>query len=220
MAIRPYTDIQTERVGDRYRERNTIHTGSAINGNVHFNGLQCDEEAVVVDYDRFSDEVSYGLSDIYQDAVQRYRDEFGDFDADTVKDHELAKCVYESVTENMAYDREYTDRIASKHDGETLSLQEFYVDVGRGVCRHMALATAAVLERMHEAGVLEGTGIINRNLDPDHDGHMWAEYVESTGRRLVLDPAQGTAGGPNPDTGTWDYHPDMRVDDLNPELLE
>lgn len=78
---------------------------------------------------------------------------------------------------------------------------------GVGVCRHMALPIAGLLEMDVERGLLEGTTRFRRLIHPDRDrGHAWAYFENSRGDAFILDPAQGYCGrqGDRP-LGGWPY---------------
>lgn len=224
MSERPYTQIQENRVGDEYYKRPVIHTGTKIDERVHYLGLAKDEDAIVVDFDKYKDreEIEYSLEDVFEEALERCREEHGD--PEEVDGYKIAEKVYNVVNENMEYDKDYVEGVIENYPNRKVDLQSFFLDEGKGVCRHMALSVACVLERMHEDGLVEGTGIINENT-VDDNGHMWAEYVEvgksrGEGQRFIIDPAQNYTGGPgHREERGWDYQPKLGPEDLNPEAL-
>jgi hypothetical protein len=64
------------------------------------------------------------------------------------------------------------------------------------VCKHDALATAALLEMFKEEGIIRGTPRVNRNQGSviingrKMEGeHAWCRYTNSAGEVIILDPA-------------------------------
>lgn len=280
------TDVQAEKVGDTYKGRRTINSGSEVDGGVYV--VDNRQEAIVVDFDTYKDAADPGLDDLYRRALDRYREmreestgidedeqqvwnqlSFrSDVDEQQVPGKEnvldgklMARAVYGVVEEEMDYDtnaveddkigyvdlkylQTATTRIQQPGGGSTepdevdvdkLDLQSVYIqedeDPGEAVCRHMGLAAAAILERMHKNGLIQGTGVIHQeiNYDPqtgEPAGHLWAEYVElsdddrASVDRTIVDPAQHYCGDPSddPTRKRWYSGPDADKDVL-PELL-
>jgi len=211
-----WTWIQEEEVGEEYGERHTINTGSRIDGRVY--AVDPRMEATVVDYFKHGEGFGTRLHNLYREAIERVGDH------EEANNLEIAKSVFHTVNDHFEYNKDYADDISDQYpvneSDQRISLQGFYVQEGKGVCRHMALTTAVILEKMHEFGVIDGTGIVNQNADKE-GGHMWAEYVEKDpDRRYILDIAQDHHGGPQNSNSTWDYHPEMKLDELGVELLE
>lgn len=77
---------------------------------------------------------------------------------------------------------------------------------GKGVCRHQALLTGYLLERLASEGKVSGKVSVQRNAIPGVGAHAWASYVNSRGAEYVIDPTQGYIGllDEAPDDG-WIY---------------
>lgn len=218
MADRLYTTIQKEQVGDFYQGRPVINTGTEIDGGVYiYDPENSDMEAPVIDIDEYGSGPGTRIPELYGDVTRSVIADNGSLEE--TDGHEFASAVFDAVCAQMEYDMSHTEDIMEHHGTRKVDIQGNYVAEGKGVCRHMALVSAAIMERAYRDGVVDGTGIINENLDGKGNGHMWAEYVEESGKRYVVDPAQNYEGGPDPNAN-WDYHPQMSVKEIGPELLE
>lgn len=227
---RHYTMLIKEKYGDTFQGRPVINTGDEIDGGVLLAGSKAKYgEATVVDWEKYRSSTDNNLQSVFKSSVslaekkciQKTGEKMSPRD---IPNKLLIESVYKEVNELMTYDLEFTEKVISGeiHGEEVtakkVSLQDTYMDNRRGICRHFGLIIAVVLERMHHAGVLKGTGIVNRNFS-DGDGHLWAEYVEADGRRVIMDAAQNYFGDPNGDGRDWNYNHEMSVSDLKPEAL-
>ncbi len=70
-------------------------------------------------------------------------------------------------------------------DREFTYLNE-YLSEGVGVCKHFALASAALLELLRMDGLINGHGYVRRQVT-EHGGHAWCTYVNSGGDEFVID---------------------------------
>ena len=92
----------------------------------------------------------------------------------------------------------------------------YYLDYGKGVCRHMALATAWMGGELARNGILEGkaTAEVNQRKK-DNAAHEWARYTAKDGTVYILDPAQQYFGRLDESLerhGSWEYfRPGERV---------
>ncbi len=90
--------------------------------------------------------------------------------------------------------------------------------IGGGVCRHQALLTAYLLERLSEEKLVGGKVSVDRNYVPGKGGHAWVRYENSVGDVFILDPAQNYIGRldeMSEERDRWFYE---RPEDTNPGL--
>lgn len=86
--------------------------------------------------------------------------------------------------------------VGSTRDGFPIENFEF-VKAGTGVCRHMALATGALLEMAADLGLLKGAAAYHRSHVVANDnptGHAWTRFTDQAGNRWVLDVANRYCG--------------------------
>ena len=133
--------------------------------------------------------------------MERHRENFGIENG--VEKRYILKDVFDEVSKKIKYDGNYGDELIRQYDGKKILIGPFIIDEGRGVCRHQALVTAAVLEKMTDEKLLGGKARINRNLHPQMGGHAWAEYRTSIGEVAILDVAQKYFG--YIEGGLWEY---------------
>jgi hypothetical protein len=162
-------------------------------------------EAIVVDWrHEGSRRGSVSLATLYDAAVERATVE-GRF-----RKSLALKAVYNTVNEH------FLDRSVAGIERVNQSLGagpdrkvhiDCYIAARTGVCRHMALACAAILERMVESQLLAGQVSQDRNSIPGKGAHAWCRYTSSTGAVVILDPMQGFFGTLEESryTALWDY---------------
>ena len=95
---------------------------------------------------------------------------------------------------------------------EKVPLDDF-IRYGTGVCRHMALACAALLEILNNEGIVSGSASVDRN-STFQGGHGWCRYVNSFGIVSILDITLGFKGtlAESVQQGRWPYtRPEDRV---------
>lgn len=82
----------------------------------------------------------------------------------------------------------YNDQIGKEQGAKEESL-EFFAENG-GVCRHQAVAGVAILQRMREEGLIQGSfGVMIGNTDGGrYANHAWVEYTDQLGGKWVMDP--------------------------------
>lgn len=169
-------------------------------------------EAIVVDYDR---EQEY-YDRIVDSALDRALKPDGTPDKGLI-----LESVFNVATELMPYSLDGVDKVNKDlniADYQKVSLLA-YVDSNVGVCRHQALLVTAMLEILHNRGIVKGTASIDRNIqwpeEGDPGGHAWVRYTNGSGQVYILDVAQGFIGtleqSQNRESG-WNY--------LRPEEIE
>lgn len=110
---------------------------------------------------------------------------------------DMIKAIYETVSESMKYDlkfvNDFSDTLESDHKKVNL---EVYLGEGKGVCRHMALATqwlgARMLEKHKNLAMFKDanfTSPVNQR-NSDNAAHEWVRYTNSQGKVYIIDPAQ------------------------------
>ncbi len=118
----------------------------------------------------------------------------------------LIKMVYDSISKIM-YDGGWADRMvemAKLEPNKTFLLGPNVIVPNRGVCRHMGLLCAAVIERLIKEGIEAGDegypkGAVYYVRDSKEGvengpGHGWAVYRMTSGELVVLDVAQRNFG--------------------------
>lgn len=111
----------------------------------------------------------------------------------------MLRKTYELVTKHLPYNEQEVIRInreGSFTNDQKVSLGA-YINKG-GICRHQALLTGYLLEKMVQDGKLPGKVSIDRNSIPNQGGHAWVRYEEpgkpNTNTVSIIDPAQGYVG--------------------------
>ncbi len=169
-----------------------------IDGHVDIRSWQAGDEATVVDSKKYP--VHYDrLSGVFLQKISGTQWQYGE---DMLP--KTLKAVFDSVSESMAYDLPFVDKISadmrtktSEHRKVDLSV---YLAAGKGVCRHMALAAAWLGGEMEGRGFLPAGGKLTAEVNQSTKGngaHEWARYTAPNGEVYILDPAQkffGTLG--------------------------
>ena len=60
-----------------------------------------------------------------------------------------------------------------------------------GVCRHMALTCAVLMEKAVKEGYLEGKVSVDRNSIRGVGAHAWCRYTNSAGTAVIMDAMHG-----------------------------
>lgn len=78
---------------------------------------------------------------------------------------------------------------------------------GAGICQQEALFSAAMTERMIDAGILDGkTAVLRNHVYADGSVHRWQIYEPRDGGLTVIDPGQGIKKpAVHVDAHDWDY---------------
>jgi hypothetical protein len=201
-----YTQRFRAEYGDTYRGRKIIGRDMDVRGGVFYGKFRESSEAIVVDPDNHPDI----YWDYFKSACDRARDESGE-----VVGSSVLGAVFDTVRANMRYSKKgvsYVRRELGPADGQKIELGVF-MDAGVGVCRHQALACAALLEDFKDAGYIHGHVSIDRShrWDPDNDkdrgGHAWVRYTTEDDNAYILDVAQNYFGPAEEGTeeARWNY---------------
>ena len=187
----------------RFRGREMIHHDSPIAGRVCVGSFG--REAIVVDW-RHEGRPGRGasLATLYDSAVERATVE-GRF-----RKSLALRAVYDTVNEHFI-DRSSTgvERLNQSvgAGSDTKVHLDCYISRKTGVCRHIALTCAAILEHMIDNGLLAGRVSNDRNSIADQGAHAWCRYTSSTGTVFILDVMQKFFGTLEESTrlAAWDY---------------
>lgn len=178
------------------REIITRHT-YPIDGKVDIRSWVGGAEAIVVDskkypeaYDRLYAKMVGVLGSFYRTQPQ---------DADPLRN--TLGAIFETVRQTINYDKEYVDKysdeLAQKAPTHRKVELSEYLNKGKGVCRHMALAEVWLGGAMEERGLLPKGGIFTAEVNQSTKGwgaHEWARYTAPNGEVYILDVAQNFFG--------------------------
>ncbi|MBU0547371.1 MAG: hypothetical protein KKH57_01240, partial [Candidatus Omnitrophica bacterium] len=139
-------------------------------------GRSSTRETILVDWDR-----DVHLQSLYTKILKDAGVEEGQILSGEVKG-ELIERVFDSIKKNVPYNKKAFSK--EELNGEDVLIGETIARNG-GVCRHMGILQAAILERMMQTGLLKGNVFYVRG-----NGHGWAVYRNSVGEFAVLDAAQ------------------------------
>lgn len=191
-----YTIFAESQYGDTYGGRRLIGRDEDVRGGVYYGTYS--GEAIVVDPEKYPDEYDR----YYNIAVDK-----ATIDG-KVERSKVLKAVFDTVTSEMEYSQSGVDGILqdvadrdgtpSFDDGKKLELSLF-MEAGVGVCRHQALACAALLERFKDEGYIRGAISVDRNErvgvpGQEDGGHAWVRYTSKDGLVQILDVARGYYG--------------------------
>ncbi len=199
-----------------FQNRPVISRDREINGGIYLGSAG--HEAAVVD-----DEKDSELKNVYQKLMERLNIKAAEYGE--IKNHILRE-VWGLVREVMPYNSDWVDQIQQKYPEphQKIYLSVFLIhhdnsgEYGGGVCRHQALLTAYLLERLCKDGFLGGTVSVDRNVIKGEGGHAWVRYTNSVGKVFILDPAQEYIGpllDMNENSKRWFYE---RPEDIDPSL--
>jgi hypothetical protein len=113
---------------------------------------------------------------------------------------EVAKIIGDTVGQKMEYDLKYVDELSeyiAKNRPEDRKINlSVYLAGGKGVCRHMGLASAWLGGELVKAGLLDGKITTQVNQSTKGNGaHEWARYTpKNGGEPIIIDVAQGFTG--------------------------
>ena len=190
-----------------FQGRPIIGRDRKINGGVYLGAGE--REAVVVD-----DKKDQAIGRVFQELIKRRRE--AEARGRGFKDGILEE-VWRLVGQVIPYSDQQVENIVSRLPGpdSKVYLSSF---IGGGVCRHQALLTGYLLERLSEAGLVGGKVSIDRNHVLGEGGHAWVRYTNSDGDVFILDSAQQYIGRLDemPDKrDRWFYE---RPEDTNPKF--
>jgi len=167
-----------------YQGRRLIERDSPIDKGVYLGKHQ--REAIVVDSEKYPE-----LKRLYGIAEPRTRgvDSKGN---KVFYRNKVLGAVYDTVMENMKYDNDGVEKIVDEfnvgNDGK-IALDVF-LQRKKGVCRHMGLTSAALLEMFKKNGYIRGKVSVDRNQEEDGGRHVWCRYTCNNGEVVILDVAQ------------------------------
>lgn len=168
--------------------RPIIGSDTHINNGVYLGGSR--REAIVIDDQKYPKELDFAYNSVIDSIYQSIEDgESG------VKDAILGP-VFKIVKELLPYDEAVVRRLTSAYLSDNkVSLNNFIRNNG-GVCRHQALLTAYLLERLYNNQELDQTDkiSIDRNGVIGRGAHAWVRYISSDGTKYIVDPAQNFIG--------------------------
>lgn len=185
MTDRLRKEGKIEAVGgkDFYLGRPLIHRDSEVDGGVYLG--QSEREAIVVDSQKYS-----GIRELYAVAKNKATEN------GRVRKDLVLEAVLQTVRDAMPkQDEKATKEIAKRYGAENdgkITLDVF-IDEHTGVCRHDALACAAILEQFKKEGIIDGKPSVDRNSN-HLGGHAWCRYTNSRGEVIILDVAQKFLG--------------------------
>ncbi len=191
-----------------FQGRPIIGRDRKVDGGVYLGGSE--REAVVVDGKK-----DPAIERVYQELIKR-RKQAEIQRGESFKEGVL-KEVWRLVSQVMPYNEQKVQEIeASLPEPDTkIYLSAF---IGGGVCRHQALLTAYLLERLSEEKLVGGKVSVDRNYVPGEGGHAWVRYENSGGDVFILDSAQNYIGRldeMSEERERWFYE---RPEDTNPKL--
>lgn len=187
-----------------FKDRLIIGRDTRINGGVYLGGSA--REAIVVD-----DKKDASLDRIYQALLERRRKAEQE-QGKAFKDGILEE-VWDLVNQVMPFDKNNVEKVVATltEPDAKIALSRF---IGGGVCRHQALLTGYLLERLSNEGRVGGKVSVDRNYVPGKGGHAWVRYTNSIGAVYILDSAQkyiGALKDMDPTKERWFYE---RPEDL------
>ncbi len=191
-----------------YLGRRIISRETPINGGIHFRDPK--EEIIVVD-----DEEDQRLLQAYQILLR----ELGDLQTKPLTTTNLIATIKSFVQFRMPYNKARVEGIVARlpKDNPSVKLSDY---INGGVCRHQALLTAYLLEKLISEKKIEGKVSVDRNRKKGKVGHAWARYTDSEGTIFILDPARNYYGlleAAKDNENSWPY---LRPEDKNTLLIK
>jgi len=164
--------------------RDIIGRDCPINGGVYLGGGE--REAIVVD-----DIKQPELLFVYKELLKRKQEK--EQKGESFKSAALMD-VFNLVKETLPYNEGAVTKVTQglKPD-QKITLSSFLREKG-GICRHQALLTGYLLEKLKTEGFVGGKASVDRNFVPNRGGHAWVRYVNSGGEVFIIDPAQDFIG--------------------------
>ncbi len=119
--------------------------------------------------------------------------------AETTERDAVLEAIYETVNEAMTYDLDFVNKESEDLKHKSVSHRKAalnnYLQDGKGVCRHMALAVSWLGGDAVERGLIGGrftTEVNQSNLG--NGAHEWSRYVSPEGEIYIIDVAQHYQG--------------------------
>lgn len=146
----------------------------------------------------------------------------------------VLQAIADTVDKNMTYDLAFVDETSRSLAALTTLATEarkinlgFYMSSQKGVCRHMALASAWLGGELKQLGYLRGKSTAEVNQHATNGAHEWMRYTAEDGTVTIIDVAHHYVGGPVA-PGGWDYRrdeekrspvaPPKRIDTVKPGI--
>lgn len=147
-------------------------------------------EAVVVDDDKYT---SY-YDILYSEIIDQIYEVARSYPESSVQEKVLQP-VFEAVRRAMPYNDEAVHTLTSHMVDKKINLGAF-LKAKAGVCRHQALMTAYIMERLQKDQELvpKDRISVDRNTIPGVGGHAWLRYTAEDGEVYIVDPAQEVVG--------------------------
>lgn len=110
---------------------------------------------------------------------------------------EVLKDIASTVSDKLEYDlpfvNDVTERLSKLEPIARKVNLSYYLDEGKGVCRHMSWAAAWLGSEAKAAGLLEGKTVVQGNQRrTDNAAHQWARYRTKDGSIWIIDPTRET----------------------------
>ncbi len=163
-----------------FQGRRIIGRDTAIVGGVYLGSGS--REAIVVD-------------EKYGELTKAY-DKLQENLAQGLKEENILSQVYNFVCNTMPYSPKAVERVRKDYDliaDQKVSL-DLYIHYHGGYCRHQALLTGYLLEKLTKDNFLGGRVSIDRNYNEAGKGHAWVRYTDANGEIYIVDPAQSFVG--------------------------
>jgi len=178
-----YDEPDGDSINGYYQDRAIIGRDTPINGGVYLGAGQ--REAIVVD-----DSKSIYLDRIYRDFMAETADIQKTFHFRAG----ILGFIYDKVREVMPADQELAERIAGPYQKDNKLSLDVFIAGKAGVCRHQALLTGYLLERLIKEGYIGGKVSVDRNSIRGVGGHAWVRYTDEDSLVSIIDPTQGYIG--------------------------
>ncbi len=203
-----YRDVYTpeirRRKGDSYLGRSIITQDMDVRGALHYELVS--RESVIVDY--------YENPEVYQEYYDEVLWRIQSTASQEAYPYQVADAVFATVASRMCRSEEAARRIlqdARKAGRHSIELSTFMRE-GVGICRHCALVSAALFERLKEECHIDGQISVDKidrtnTSTGEGEGHSWVRFTPSGGAPWVVDVAgeySGLLKGSYKVTN-WDY---------------
>ena len=112
----------------------------------------------------------------------------------SVSTAELLQTIFDFVKKAMPYNETKVDELTAKFSGDKKIPLGEYILNRAGVCRHQALLTGYVIEKLIKDKHSEGHVSVDRNALAYMGAHAWVRYISQKGQIYIIDPAQNYCG--------------------------
>jgi len=182
---------------ERYQGRSVIHRNTSVLGGVYLGAFP--REAIVVDSEKYP-----AIRELYKEAKKRAINP----KTGKIEKNMILGAVYDVVRKKMKPNEEEVEKIIKelRAGNDRKVALDVFIEKGVGVCRHHALACAALLELFRKEGYVQGSPSVDRN-STKLGAHAWCRYTNSAGEVFILDPTLGFLGTPEEaeKKGMWQY---------------